>query len=57
MSFYLGIDLGTSGVKVVVVDEQQTIVEQESAPLSVDSGASPAHDLAKTHRQGESDCA
>ena len=36
MSFYLGIDLGTSGVKVVVVDEQQTIVEQESAPLTVE---------------------
>ena len=32
---YLGIDLGTSGVKAVVLDEDQRIVAQATAPLSV----------------------
>ncbi len=32
---YLGIDLGTSGVKVVLVDDDQTVVDQETAPLHV----------------------
>jgi len=32
---YLGIDLGTSGVKLALVDEAQRIVDQETAPLSV----------------------
>ncbi len=33
---YLGIDLGTSGVKAVLVDEEQRVVAQESAPLEVE---------------------
>ena len=32
---FLGIDIGTSGVKAVLVDESQTIVDQTTAPLSV----------------------
>ncbi|WP_138422187.1 xylulokinase [Maritimibacter alexandrii] len=32
---YLGIDLGTSGVKAVVLDDDQRIVAQATAPLSV----------------------
>ncbi len=32
---YLGIDIGTSGVKAVLVDEAQTVVDQASAPLAV----------------------
>lgn len=32
---YLGLDLGTSGLKGVVVDEGQTIVAEASAPLKV----------------------
>lgn len=32
---YLGIDIGTSGVKAVIVDDTQSIIEQASAPLSV----------------------
>ncbi|WP_371395935.1 xylulokinase [Fretibacter rubidus] len=32
---YLGIDIGTSGVKAVLVDDAQNIVDQASAPLSV----------------------
>ncbi len=32
---YLGIDLGTSAVKVVLVDEAQRVVEQASAPLAI----------------------
>jgi xylulokinase len=32
---YLGIDIGTSSVKAVVVDDQDTVVEQASAPLNV----------------------
>ena len=32
---YLGLDLGTSGLKGVVVDEAQTIVAEASAPLRV----------------------
>lgn len=32
---YLGIDLGTSGVKVVILDEQGTLVAQQSSPLEV----------------------
>ncbi|MFQ5972592.1 MAG: xylulokinase [Alphaproteobacteria bacterium] len=32
---YIGIDLGTSGVKAVLVDDEQAIVDQETAPLSV----------------------
>ncbi|MCP4005395.1 MAG: xylulokinase [bacterium] len=32
---YLGIDLGTSAVKVVLVDERQSILAQESASLEV----------------------
>ena len=32
---YLGLDIGTSGVKAVLVDEAQTIVDQATAPLSV----------------------
>jgi len=33
---YLGIDLGTSGVKAVLVDDRQDIVDQANAPLAVD---------------------
>lgn len=33
---YLGIDLGTSSVKAVLVDEEQRVVAQESAPLEVE---------------------
>ncbi len=32
---YLGIDIGTSGVKAVLVDDGQTIVDQATAPLTV----------------------
>lgn len=32
---YLGIDLGTSGVKAVLVDEDQRVLTQASAPLTV----------------------
>ena len=32
---YIGIDLGTSGVKIVIVDDSQAIVGQATAPLSV----------------------
>ena len=32
---YLGIDLGTSGVKVVLVDDDQTVIDQATAPLQV----------------------
>ena len=32
---YLGLDLGTSGVKSVIMDDAQVIVAQASAPLSV----------------------
>jgi xylulokinase len=32
---YLGIDIGTSGVKVVLVGEGGTVVDQASAPLSI----------------------
>ncbi len=32
---YLGIDLGTSAVKVLLVDDRQQVVEQASAPLEV----------------------
>ncbi|MEM7443298.1 MAG: xylulokinase [Pseudomonadota bacterium] len=32
---YLGIDLGTSGVKSILVDEDQTVIAQASAPLTV----------------------
>ncbi|TLU66715.1 xylulokinase [Thalassotalea litorea] len=39
---YLGIDLGTSGVKVVVLDEQKQLVAQGSAPLEV-SYPAPLH--------------
>ncbi|HSK39560.1 MAG TPA: FGGY family carbohydrate kinase, partial [Arenibaculum sp.] len=32
---YLGIDLGTSGVKAVLVDGDQRVVGQHTAPLDV----------------------
>ncbi len=32
---YLGLDIGTSGVKAVLVDETQNIVDQATAPLTV----------------------
>jgi len=32
---YMGIDIGTSAVKTVVIDERGTLVDQASAPLSV----------------------
>ena len=32
---YLGIDIGTSGVKAVLVDAAQSVVDQATAPLSV----------------------
>ena len=32
---YLGIDIGTSSVKAVIVDDNDTVVEQASAPLNV----------------------
>ena len=32
---YLGIDIGTSSVKAVIVDDKDTVVEQASAPLNV----------------------
>ena len=32
---YLGIDLGTSGVKSLVIDENQNVIAQATAPLSV----------------------
>lgn len=33
---YLGIDIGTSSVKAILVDDSQRLVDQESAPLSVE---------------------
>ncbi|MCU0911479.1 MAG: FGGY family carbohydrate kinase, partial [Rhodobacteraceae bacterium] len=32
---YLGFDLGTSGVKGILIDEAQAVVAEASAPLSV----------------------
>lgn len=32
---YLGLDIGTSGVKAVLVDESQSVIDQASSPLSV----------------------
>jgi xylulokinase len=32
---YLGLDIGTSGVKAVIVDDAQSVIAQASAPLSV----------------------
>jgi len=32
---YLGLDIGTSGVKAVLVDDAQNIVDQATAPLTV----------------------
>ena len=32
---YLGIDIGTSSVKAVIVDDKDTVVDQASAPLNV----------------------
>lgn len=32
---YLGIDIGTSGVKAVITDASQTVIDQASAPLTV----------------------
>ena len=32
---FIGIDLGTSAVKVLLVDERQRVVDQASAPLSL----------------------
>lgn len=32
---FLGIDIGTSGVKAILVDEEQSIVDQASSPLTV----------------------
>lgn len=32
---YLGLDIGTSGVKAVLVDDSQTVIDQASSPLSV----------------------
>ena len=32
---YLGLDLGTSGLKALVIDDKQTVVAQASAPLEV----------------------
>jgi xylulokinase len=33
---FLGIDLGTSGIKIVLVDDAQKVLDQEAAPLSVE---------------------
>lgn len=33
--YYLGIDIGTSGVKAVIIDEHQTLAGEATAPLSV----------------------
>jgi len=32
---YLGLDIGTSGVKAVLVDESQTVIDQATGPLSI----------------------
>src|SRR3954470_10959026 len=32
---YLGIDIGTSSVKAVIVDDKDAVIEQASAPLNV----------------------
>lgn len=32
---YLGIDLGTSGVKVILMDDQQTIITSSTARLTI----------------------
>jgi len=52
---YLGIDIGTSSVKAVIVDDKDTVVEQASAPLNVSrpqagwSEQNPADWWAATH--------
>ncbi|MDP9002495.1 MAG: FGGY family carbohydrate kinase, partial [Myxococcota bacterium] len=46
---YLGIDAGTSSIKALLVDDEQQIVAEASAPLTVErphllwSEQSPAH--------------
>jgi xylulokinase len=32
---YLGIDLGTSGVKIIIIDEEDRLIAQASSPLVV----------------------
>ena len=38
---YIGIDLGTSGVKVILLDEQGSVLASQTEKLTV-SGKSPA---------------
>lgn len=38
---FLGIDLGTSGVKVIILDEQDQLLAQASGSLSVSRPAPP----------------
>lgn len=35
MAFYLGLDLGTSGLKALLIDDKQTIIASATAPLEV----------------------
>lgn len=35
MAFYLGLDLGTSGLKALLIDDKQTIIASAHAPLDV----------------------
>lgn len=35
MAFYLGLDLGTSGLKALLIDENQSIIASATAPLEV----------------------
>lgn len=39
MSFFLGIDLGTSAVKAVLLDDDQNLIAEASAPLSLSRSA------------------
>ena len=32
---YLGIDLGTSGLKVILIDDNQKLLEEKNIPLEV----------------------
>ena len=38
---YLGIDLGTSGINIIILDENDTLVAQASSPLEVSRPAPP----------------
>jgi xylulokinase len=56
---YMGIDIGTSAVKTVVLDEHGSVIDQASAPLDISrpqplwSEQDPAHWWSATNSRGE----